>query len=51
MLNDKQGWEQGGKSVALGVCFQQEMLGRKKTNSKIWEAKMEEARLNTEGNF
>lgn len=32
----------------MGVRFQQDMLGRKKTNCKIWEAKMEDVGLNAE---
>lgn len=40
MLNDK-GKKSGGEAVALGIGFQQEMLGRKKTNCKIWEIKFQ----------
>lgn len=34
----------GGGTVALGVCFQQDVQEKKKTNCKIWEAKVEGVR-------
>jgi hypothetical protein len=32
---------QGGEAVALGIGFQQEMLGRKKTSCKVWGSKFQ----------